>query len=178
MLIAFFFVSQEFHTYEFALLKTFAMTLGELEYENDFILENSKRHYSEAVNVVFVLFCLAMPIILMNMLVCYFVVYNTVIKLFFAGVRAVSYFCFESKYTKSTREGWAGRSRVAWDQAPWWMRGGGGAPIGLRSPIFFRPFPPLRNLVSCWSQAEPWGTRAEVPLSLLLFFINLHNFTF
>ena len=101
----FFFVSQEFHTYEFALLKTFAMTLGELEYENDFILENSKRHYPEAVNVVFVLFCLAMPIILMNMLVCYFVVYNTVIKLFFAGVRAVSYFCFESKYTKSTREG-------------------------------------------------------------------------
>ena len=81
------------------------MTLGELEYENDFILENSKRHYPEAVNVVFVLFCLAMPIILMNMLVCYFVAYNTVIKLFFAGVRAVSYFCFESKYTKSTREG-------------------------------------------------------------------------
>ncbi|CAH3036391.1 unnamed protein product, partial [Porites lobata] len=61
--------NQEFHTYEFALLKTFAMTLGELEYENDFILENSKRHYSEAVNVVFVLFCLAMPIILMNMLI-------------------------------------------------------------------------------------------------------------
>ena len=54
------------------------MTLGELEYENDFILENSKRQYPEAVNVVFVLFCLAMPIILMNMLVCYFVVYNTV----------------------------------------------------------------------------------------------------
>ena len=65
------------------------MTLGELDYENDFIIQKSMRHYSEAVNVVFVLFCLAMPIILMNMLVCYFVVYNTVIKLFFAG--AVSY---------------------------------------------------------------------------------------
>ena len=72
------------------------MTLGELDYENDFIIQKSMRHYSEAVNVVFVLFCLAMPIILMNMLVCYFVVYNTVIKLFFAGVRAVSYLSFES----------------------------------------------------------------------------------
>ena len=81
------------------------MTLGEMEYENDFILENSKRHYPEAVNVVFVLFCLAMPIILMNMLVCYFLVYNAVIKLLFAGLRAVSYFCFESKYIKGKREG-------------------------------------------------------------------------
>ena len=81
------------------------MTFGELDYENDFIIEKSKRHYSEAVNVVFVMFCLAMPIILMNMLVCYFLVYNTVIKLFFAGLRAVSYFCFESKYIKSTRDG-------------------------------------------------------------------------
>ena len=105
MLIAFFFLSQEFNTFEFALLKTFAMTLGELDYENDFIKEQSMRHYSVAVNVVFVLFCLAMPIILMNMLVCYFLVYNTVIKLFLAGLRAVSYFSFESKYIKSTREG-------------------------------------------------------------------------
>ena len=72
------------------------MTLGELDYENDFIIQKSMRHYSEAVNVVFVLFCLAMPIILMNMLVCYFLGYNIVIKLFFAGVRAVSYFSFES----------------------------------------------------------------------------------
>ena len=103
MLIAFFFLSQEFHTFEFALLKTFAMTLGELDFEDDFIKERSI--YSGAVNVVFVLFCLAMPIILMNMLVCYFLVYSTVIKLFFAGLRAVSYFCFESKYIKSTREG-------------------------------------------------------------------------
>ena len=93
---ALFFLSQEFHTFEFALMKTFAMTLGELDYENDFIIKKSMRHYSEAVNVVFVLFCLAMPIILMNMLVCYFLVYNIVIKLFFAGVRAVSYFSFES----------------------------------------------------------------------------------
>ena len=91
-----FFLSQEFHTFEFALMKTFAMTLGELDYENDFIIQKSMRHYSEAVNVVFVLFCLAMPIILMNMLVCYFLVYNTVIKLFFAGLRAVFYFSLES----------------------------------------------------------------------------------
>ena len=100
-----FFLSQEFHTYEFALLKTFAMTLGELDYEDGFIKDKSMRHYSEAVNVVFVLFCLAMPIILMNMLVCYFLVYNAVIKLLFAGLRAVSYFCFESKYIKGKREG-------------------------------------------------------------------------
>ena len=99
-------------------MKTFAMTLGELDYENDFIIEKSKRHYSEAVNVVFVLFCLAMPIILMNMLVCYFLVYNTVIKLLFAGLRVVCYFCFESKYIKSTREGRAGKPRFAWDQTP------------------------------------------------------------
>ncbi|CAH3024857.1 unnamed protein product, partial [Porites evermanni] len=59
----------EFHTFEFALMKTFAMTLGELDYENDFIIQKSMRHYSEAVNVVFVMFCLAMPIILMNMLI-------------------------------------------------------------------------------------------------------------
>ena len=58
-------------------MKTFAMTLGELDYENDFIIEKSKRQYSEAVNVVFVMFCLAMPIILMNMLVCYFLVHNS-----------------------------------------------------------------------------------------------------
>ena len=77
-------------------MKTFAMTLGELDYENDFIIQKSMRHYSEAVNVVFVMFCLAMPIILMNMLVCYFLVYNIVIKLIFAGLRAVSYFSFES----------------------------------------------------------------------------------
>ena len=47
------------------------MTLGELDYENDFILPKTKPHYPEAVNIVFVLFCLAMPIILMNMLVWY-----------------------------------------------------------------------------------------------------------
>ena len=91
-----FFLSQEFHTFEFALMKTFAMTLGELDYEHDFIIQKSMRHYSEAVNVVFVLFCLAMPIILMNMLVRYFLIYNTVIKLFFAGLRALFYFSLES----------------------------------------------------------------------------------
>ena len=78
-------------------MKTFAMTLGELDYENDFIIEKSKRQYSEAVNVVFVMFCLAMPIILMNMLVCYFLVHNsTFINLLVAGLPAVSYFSLES----------------------------------------------------------------------------------
>ena len=50
-------------------MKTFAMTLGELDYENDFIKASPKPHYPEAVNIVFVVFVLAMPIILMNMLV-------------------------------------------------------------------------------------------------------------
>jgi len=50
-------------------MKTFAMTLGELDYENDFVLPKTKQHYPEAVNIVFVLFSLAMPIILMNMLI-------------------------------------------------------------------------------------------------------------
>ena len=43
------------------------MTLGELDYENDFI--KAFPPYPEAVNIVFVLFALSMPIILMNMLV-------------------------------------------------------------------------------------------------------------
>lgn len=50
------------------MLKTFAMTLGELNYESDFI-PDVKLHYPLAANAVFVFFCLAMPIILMNMLV-------------------------------------------------------------------------------------------------------------
>lgn len=45
------------------------MTLGELDYENDFIKASPGPPYPEAVNIVFVLFVLAMPIILMNMLV-------------------------------------------------------------------------------------------------------------
>ena len=44
------------------------MTLGELNYESDFI-PDVKLHYPLAANAVFVFFCLAMPIILMNMLV-------------------------------------------------------------------------------------------------------------
>ncbi|XP_068676235.1 transient receptor potential cation channel subfamily A member 1-like isoform X4 [Montipora foliosa] len=61
--------NQEFRYFQFALMKTFAMTLGELDYENDFIKASPKPHYPEAVNIVFVLFVLAMPIILMNMLI-------------------------------------------------------------------------------------------------------------
>ena len=51
-------------------MKTFAMTLGELNYESDFI-PDIKLHYPLASNVMFVFFSLAMPIILMNMLVCF-----------------------------------------------------------------------------------------------------------
>lgn len=61
--------NKEFQFYQFALLKTFAMTLGELDYENDFIKAPSRPPYPEAVNIVFVLFALSMPIILMNMLI-------------------------------------------------------------------------------------------------------------
>ena len=49
------------------------MTLGELNYESDFI-PDVKLHYPLAANAVFVFFCLAMPIILMNMLVSNFLV--------------------------------------------------------------------------------------------------------
>lgn len=61
--------NEEFQFYQFALMKTFAMTLGELDYENDFIKASPGPPYPEAVNIVFVLFALSMPIILMNMLV-------------------------------------------------------------------------------------------------------------
>ena len=47
------------------------MTLGEFEYEETFILPDTKLRYPVAANIVFVLFALAMPIILMNMLVWY-----------------------------------------------------------------------------------------------------------
>ncbi|XP_027052782.1 transient receptor potential cation channel subfamily A member 1-like [Pocillopora damicornis] len=57
-----------FDTLEYALMKTFAMTLGELNYESDFI-PDIKLHYPLASNVMFVFFSLAMPIILMNMLI-------------------------------------------------------------------------------------------------------------
>ena len=47
------------------------MTLGELNYEPHFI-PDIQLHYPLAANAVFVFFCLAMPIILMNMLVSNF----------------------------------------------------------------------------------------------------------
>ena len=58
------------------------MTLGELNYESDFI-PDVKLHYPLAANAVFVFFCLAMPIILMNMLVSNFFV-ESIFYLFFA----------------------------------------------------------------------------------------------
>lgn len=69
----YFLLQENFSTFEYALLKTFAMTLGELNYESDFI-PDVKLHYPLAANAVFVFFCLAMPIILMNMLVNIFIV--------------------------------------------------------------------------------------------------------
>ena len=48
-------------------MKVFIMTLGELNYESIFI--DRDMHYPTSMNILFVLFCLGMPIILMNMLV-------------------------------------------------------------------------------------------------------------
>lgn len=70
ILVSFYYVQSNFDTLEYALMKTFAMTLGELNYESDFI-PDIKLHYPLASNVMFVFFSLAMPIILMNMLVCF-----------------------------------------------------------------------------------------------------------
>ncbi|XP_068726064.1 transient receptor potential cation channel subfamily A member 1-like [Montipora capricornis] len=61
--------NEEFLYFQFALMKTFAMTLGELEYEEDFIRASPKPQYPLTANIFFVLFVLAMPIILMNMLI-------------------------------------------------------------------------------------------------------------
>ncbi|XP_032219687.2 transient receptor potential cation channel subfamily A member 1 isoform X2 [Nematostella vectensis] len=57
-----------FSTLWYSILKTFAMTLGELDMENNFI-PSSKLNYAPAMNILFILFCLGMPIILMNMLI-------------------------------------------------------------------------------------------------------------
>ena len=57
------------------------MTLGELNYESDFI-PDVKLHYPLAANAVFVFFCLAMPIILMNMLVSNFLLVSIFYLLF------------------------------------------------------------------------------------------------
>lgn len=59
---------QSYSTLWYSIMKTFAMTLGELNYEDTFI-PSDKLNYPTAMNVLFLLFCLGMPIILMNMLV-------------------------------------------------------------------------------------------------------------
>ena len=62
------------------------MTLGELNYEPHFI-PDIQLHYPLAANAVFVLFCLAMPIILMNMLVSKFLVVSIYILLIFCTLK-------------------------------------------------------------------------------------------
>ncbi|XP_031575301.1 transient receptor potential cation channel subfamily A member 1-like [Actinia tenebrosa] len=57
-----------YSTLWYSIMKTFSMTLGELNYEDTFI-PSSKLHYAPAMNILFLLFCLGMPIILMNMLI-------------------------------------------------------------------------------------------------------------
>ena len=121
------------------------MTLGELDYENDFIIQKSMRHYSEAVNVVFVLFCLAMPIILMNMLVCYFLVYNIVIKLFFAGVRAVAISLLSHNTSRARVRG----ERGSRDSLGTRLRSGWGG--GVRQVVFA-----LRYFFALFPHCETW----------------------
>jgi len=67
---------QSYSTLWYSIMKTFAMTLGELNYEDTFI-PSDKLNYPTAMNVLFLLFCLGMPIILMNMLVSNWIGHQT-----------------------------------------------------------------------------------------------------
>ncbi|XP_032219761.2 transient receptor potential cation channel subfamily A member 1 [Nematostella vectensis] len=57
-----------FTTLPTVLMSMFIMTLGELNYADNF-LPFGKQYYKELANIFMILFCLAMPIIMMNMLV-------------------------------------------------------------------------------------------------------------
>ena len=48
-------------------MKIFVMTLGQVEFVEDFFPKNL--HYPIATHVLFIVLCLGMPIVLMNMLV-------------------------------------------------------------------------------------------------------------
>ena len=59
---------QVFQTIQHSIMTMFVMTLGELNYADTF-LPWEELQFPAAVNILFVLFVLGMPIILMNMLV-------------------------------------------------------------------------------------------------------------
>ena len=57
-----------YESFKNSFLNNFAMTLGELNYKDTFI-EGAAIPYPAAMNVLFIIFVLTMPIIMMNMLV-------------------------------------------------------------------------------------------------------------
>ena len=58
-----------FSTWSLSLIKTFVMSIGELEYDNMFFDNMDIVHYKWTTRVFFVVFVLIMPIIIMNLLV-------------------------------------------------------------------------------------------------------------
>lgn len=64
-----FFSKQErFASFPYSMMTIFVMTLGELNYA-DVLMPWDKHEYSTLSNVLFIMFVLGMPIIIMNMLV-------------------------------------------------------------------------------------------------------------
>ena len=67
--LCFFFSKQErFASFPYSMMTIFVMTLGELNYA-DVLMPWDKREYATLSNVLFIMFVLGMPIIIMNMLV-------------------------------------------------------------------------------------------------------------
>lgn len=66
-----FFQQAEFSSISLALAQTFVMTVGELNYQSTFLeaFENGQMAFSGTTYLVFVLFVLLMPILLMNLMV-------------------------------------------------------------------------------------------------------------
>ena len=59
---------KSFSSFPYSMMTIFVMTLGELNYA-DVLMPWDKREYATLSNVLFIMFVLGMPIIIMNMLV-------------------------------------------------------------------------------------------------------------
>lgn len=68
LLIALFYYQLPYATFPYSMMTIFVMTLGELNYA-DLFMPWDKLEYATLTNILFFLFVLGMPIILMNMLV-------------------------------------------------------------------------------------------------------------
>ena len=64
----FFNLQETYSTFPYSMMTIFVMTLGELNYADTF-MPWGKLEYATLTNILFFLFVLGMPIILMNMLV-------------------------------------------------------------------------------------------------------------